>query len=165
MPYPPMSQAQPEDAPGQYLRQSVPVEQFGKDHWSLLAYVETCCVDGHRGVGTIDYRRLRCNPHTHPLLSGSLRGPRMWKPEYGTRLRGYWREDHTTNTSMLILDHDDIDCLDDLVDAGLIEIDSLINGFVRMTSKGMRIASAIREHKVHGGQFATFVPSSALLAD
>lgn len=27
-----------------------PVEQFGKDHWSMLAYVETLCVDGSKPV-------------------------------------------------------------------------------------------------------------------
>lgn len=36
---------------------------FGKDHWSLLAYVETCCVDGQDGIGTLDRRRLRVGTH------------------------------------------------------------------------------------------------------
>lgn len=62
---------------------------FGKDHWSLLAYVETCCVDGQDGIGTLDRRRLRCNENNHPLLKGAY-SPTGWQPSYSTRLAGFF---------------------------------------------------------------------------
>lgn len=129
-----------------------PTERWGKDHWSLLGYVETLCVDGRQveglgRVGEIDRRRVRCNPDTHPLLLppdpfGS--GPH-WKDAYCTRVK-----DGT------IAGHDDWDCLDDLESAGLIEIMSLINGYVVMTAEGTRVAAALRKHKSAGGRFADF---------
>ena len=130
----------------------VPVERFGKDHWSLLAYVETRCVDSATNTGQLDPLRVRCNPKRHPLMAVS-RGfePRRWEPSYGSRLRA-------TRTGRVpqLKTHDDWDCLDDLETAGLVEVLSLVNGFVRMTPSGLKVAAALRAHKAEGGVFATF---------
>lgn len=126
---------------------------FGKDHWSLLAYVETCCVDGNGGIGTLDGRRLRCHTERHPLLSQSHAS---WKPSYGTRLSRYWPNGKTPDPTRLLEHHDDFDCLDDLAQAGLLTIHSLVNGFVTMTELGQRVAGALRAHKATGQPFATF---------
>lgn len=136
----------------------VNVTDFGKDHWSLLAYIETLCVDsGKGGIGEIDKLRVRCNPKRHPLhaVSSGL-GPRTWKPEYGTRLTGFWKDDKTTDPKRQLKSHDDWDCLYDLEMAGLLAIISEVNGFVRLTRRGIRMTAEVRAHKAQGGVFATF---------
>ena len=123
-------------------------KQFGKDHWSLLAYVETRAVD-HRNQ--LDHEHMRTNTMTHPFLRNDAyqkSRPKHWKPSHSTRLRD----------NMIIDGHDDWDCLDDLDDAGLVEIISLINGFVRMTDYGLAITALLRKHKASGGKYRDFVP-------
>lgn len=120
-------------------------EQWGKDHWSLLAYVGTRCSD-HQGV--LDTRHLRIK---NPALRQG------WKPEFGTRLRDYWNTDKTTNPAMLLLNHDDYDCLDDLEDAGYIESwgTGLFPAY-KITKKGLNAISALVAHKQSGKHYATF---------
>lgn len=150
------------------------VEQFGKDHWSLLAYIETLVVDGMatggtvgragsrrapRSVGIIDRDRVRCNPQRHPLLLG----PRQtidfgWKPEWGTRLRGYFDAPDDQRAALRLPDHDDWDCLEDLDAAGLVEFVTLTSGGVLLTKAGFAMATRRRAHKASGGSFATFAP-------
>lgn len=125
-------------------------EQFGKDHWSLLAYIETCCVDNK---GRIDLTRVRCNPKTHPGLAEARMSSRTWEPTYGTILRGGTRLDK----------HDDHDCADDLEQAGLIRhIGTGINPVFQMTTEGQRVVSLLRQHKSAGKQFSEFVCPLAL---
>lgn len=141
--------------------QFTPPSRFGKDHWSLLAYVETCCVDGQNGIGTLDKRRMRCNEHTHPLLKGGY-APTGWKPSYGTRLAGFFEFADRADTEKAVaaglqmLGHDDWDCLDDLQAAGYVDILTLANGAVRVLPLGIRVAAMLREHKANGGMFAGF---------
>jgi hypothetical protein len=132
---------------------------FGKEHWSLLGYVETLCVDSiNNGVGTIDYTRMRVNEKTHaPLARNFALNRTKWKSEYGTRLRGFWNKDESTNDDRRIDKHDDVDCLDDLEAEGLIEVISLVNGFIKLTDKGRKIAGMLRAHKSKGGYFSNFV--------
>lgn len=139
-------------------KQAVPTEDFGKDHWSMFAYIETLCVDSlKKGVGEIDKRRVRANEKTHLLHAvncGAGLGP--WNPEHGTRLAGYWKTDKTTDCTRLRPQHDDWDCLDDLDAAGLVEVISFANGFVKLTEKGFRVAGELRTWKAKGGMFADF---------
>ena len=69
---------------------AVPIEQFGKDHWSLLLYLETTVVDE---TGVPDRRRMRSDGDKYPtkLASG------LFQPG-----------------------HNDWDCLNDLETAGYI---------------------------------------------
>lgn len=141
---------------------NTPIEKFGKDHWSLLAYVEHCCVNGRDGFGEIDRRRVRCNPTAHPTLVGIYSNDVQWKLNYSTRLAGFFDFDERSDTEKAIAaglqlrDHDDWDCLDDLEAAGYVEVFSLVNGFVKMTKNGLGIAAKLRAHKAGGGQFAGF---------
>lgn len=137
---------------------AVTPKDFGKDHNSLLAYLETLQVDSSNpGVATIDKRRMRTNPGRHPLqavnVNDSCGG---WDPSYGTRLAGYWGLKDKVNPKRLVRGHDDWDCLDDLEAAGMVEILSLANGYVRFTDKGLKVASDLRAWKAKGGQFADF---------
>lgn len=138
---------------------SVQIKDFGKDHWSLLGYVETLCVDSSNGgVGKIDRERMRCNPAAHPHLVGfrTERDGMGWKAVYGTRLAGFFVEGEKQNTKRRLGDHDDWHCLQDLEDAGLVDWISAVNGFVTLTELGIRVSNALRAHKAKGGAFGTF---------
>jgi hypothetical protein len=136
-----------------------PVERFGKDHWSVLAYAETCCVDGKKGLGTVIHARMRCNSNKRPLRGSGA----AWRASYSTRLKGFFEYDMRGDTGMAVaagfqlMDHDDWDCLDDLEAAGFVEVISMVNGVVRMTPLGYEVAAAVRKHKAEGKMFATFV--------
>lgn len=125
---------------------SVGMQQFGKDHWSLLAYIECRCVD-HQGYP--DLVHMRCNPTTHPALARTSVGTRTWKPEWGTRLRNGFK----------LPNHDDHDCADDLETTGLINhVGTRLNPRFVLTEEGYRIAAILRRFKSEGGQFADFKP-------
>ncbi len=117
------------------------LDKWGKDHWSLLAYVETCCVDCTR----LEHNRMRCNENRHPLLKGAAACNMKWENIWSTRLK-----------EGIIQEHDDWDCLNDLEEAGFIEIISMVNGIVEITKKGAEVAHQIRKHKTAGGVFKTF---------
>lgn len=139
-----------------------PVEKFGKDHWSMLAYVEACCVDGAKGRGQLHFSRVRCNPDRHPLLASSASVGGRWQLRYSTRLRGFFEFEERGDpekaiaAGLMLRDHDDWDCLDDLEAAGYVEIQSLANGLVKMTHLGMDVAGKLRAHKAAGHHFASF---------
>lgn len=114
-------------------------DEFGKDHASLLAYVEGRCVD-HGGC--LERRHLMGNPERHPWVGTGL----TWQPEYGTFLKNGKR----------LPKHDDWDCLEDLGAAGLLSIVSTANLVVGLTEKGIETAHRIRRHKIAGGAFGTF---------
>lgn len=129
----------------------IPLSDFGRDHWNLLAYVESRCVDDK---GLPDLRHMRSNPVSHPGLSPRGQGFGGWKPEYATRLKG-----HTKESPVLRRGHDDWDCADDLAHAGLIEIEGTgINPVWSMTKLGSSVAAALRQHKAGGGLYSTFAP-------
>lgn len=134
------------------MKTSVAMKQFGKDHWSTFAYIETRCVD-YKGV--LDRAHMRCNENRHPGLC-DFRKP-TWNPQHGTRLYGYFED--RNNPDLSIAEHDDWDCVDDLEAAGLIEIGGTgIHPVFTLTELGNKIASQLRIHKSKGNHFATFVP-------
>ena len=83
---------------------AIPIEDFGRDHWSTFAYIETCVVDCG---GRVAKERMRCIHKRHPFFAH--RGGDA--SAYPTRLRGGRKRN----------EHDDWDCLDDIEVAGLIE--------------------------------------------
>ena len=101
----------------------IPIEKWGNDHWSLLAYIETCCVDQN---GHFELTRIRVNPDTHPMLAVGLLSARKWASNYDTVL----------NDTTTVPGHDDVDCLGDLEKAGMIYIQSLVNGFAVLSPMG-----------------------------
>ena len=80
----------------------VPMAQWGKDHWSTFAYIETRCVD-FDGVPCRDH--MRCDLDRHP----SLRHRGTSENKYPTRLKGGQERQ----------DHDDWDCIDVVVRRGV----------------------------------------------
>ena len=123
-------------------RQSIPMSQFGRDHWSTFAYLESRCVN-HRGRP--DRQHMRCDPERHPLHQN--RGTHTGKTPSPTRL-GNGNEVH---------EHDDWDCVDDLATAGLVQIEgSGIDPIWRLTEHGHKVAAALRRHLATERRYATF---------
>lgn len=140
------------------MMKTVQVLDYGKDHWSLLAYLETLCVDStKKGVGEIDKRRMRTNEKRHPLHAVNLNhGVGAWQAEFGTCLAGYWDTLGRQVSKRQVKGHDDWDCLNDIEKAGLIDVISEANGFVKLTEKGMKVAGELRAYKAKGGMFSGF---------
>jgi hypothetical protein len=153
----------------------VPASDFGKDHWSLLAYLETCLVDpqdnrlgtARGGItrlppkhGEFNKERLRCNEERHPLHAVNA-SVGHWQPAYGTRLAGYWRADESRDPARQLSVHDDWDCLNDLEAAGYIKVMSEANGIFQITDAGIAMAARLRDHKCRGGNFADFIARAA----
>lgn len=150
----------------------ISVAKFGKDHWSLLAYVEHTCVNGTGGQGELDRSKMRCNSKRHPELAGnfsSLLSDGGWKLSYSTRLAGYFDFAERSDPEKAILsqvqvrDHEDWDCLEDLGAAGYVDVLSRINGRMQMTDAGLAVSAELRAFKAKGGQFAGFQLQAAVL--
>src|SRR4051794_4502364 len=85
----------------------VPMNMFGKDHWSTFAYIETCAVD-HKGL--LDVERMRIDSVRHPMLAAAKRyGRDLPSGGYPTRLKTAYQ----INGAYGIVErygHDDYDC-------------------------------------------------------
>lgn len=143
-----------------YTQEYVPVEKFGKDHYSTLAYLETVAVDAN---GKIHTARMRCNPRVHRLYAYDTGlGIQRWDPKYGTVLK-----DKT-----ILEDHDDWSCLEDMANAGWLIIVSEGERKpgepftlskknppqISLTPKGFAVAAALRQHRANGGAYRDFTP-------
>jgi hypothetical protein len=132
----------------------IPIEKFGKDHWSLFAYIETRCVD-HKGI--LDKNHMRCKNEAAAAGRTYPGSYPSWDPKYGTRLKGYFKDGGENDESLKLPEHDDLDCFDDLEAAGLIEnMGTGLHPAAKLTKYGHEIAGKLREHKANGGYFANF---------
>jgi len=124
----------------------VEIGRWGRDHWSLLLYLETRCVD-HRGE--IDLRHMRCDSDRHPGLAVN-HPPLGMDKKYPTRLVD----------GVELHDHDDHDCFYDLEEAGLIsDIGTGIHPVARMTESGSKLAAELRAWRAAGKSTSAFKPS------
>lgn len=115
------------------MNELTPMSVWGKDHWSLLLYVETRVVDYD---GLLDEKYMRI----HSL--GSKEGDRFYCK---TRLKG----------DAVIHCHDDQDCLNDLEFEGLVkEYDNKYS----LTDYGWECAAALRRHKAEIKNIRDFQP-------
>lgn len=118
--------------------------EWGRDHWSMLAYVETCCVDWK---GVIDPVRVRCNPRRHPGLARPQHKQTAGPYDHPTRIRDAKAEP----------EHDDWDCFYDFEAEGLIEdVGTGIHPVAKLTPLGLRITAELRAHKASGKMYAQF---------
>lgn len=140
------------------IKKNVPIkiEQFGRDHWSLLAYIEVRAVEEG---GSLDKNHLRIKEEID-TAGRTYFGPKHeWNPDWGTRLKGFAIDKNykEIDSSLRLPYHDDLDCFDDLEGAKLIEnLGSGLNPAAKLTKKGIEIASKLREHKADGGNFSNF---------
>jgi hypothetical protein len=124
------------------LEPRIPIEQWGKDHWSTFAYIETRYVD-HEGIPNI--RQMRCDSARHPQFSHIREEDER---KYPTRYKGGELQDH-----------DDWDCLDDCELAGLVETTGTgLHPRYKLTALGRLVAAQLRQHKANDGCFHDFVP-------
>lgn len=122
----------------------IPIEQFGKDHWSTFAYIECQCVDNG---GVVNSSRMRTDGDRRPWFGSSNS-----EKKYPTRLKGYFE-----NSDLAVSDHDDWDCAIDLEKAGLLKIEGTgLSPIFKLTDKGKIVAARLRSFKADGGNFAQF---------
>ena len=127
----------------------IPMEKWGKDHWSTFAYLETLAVDGGKNGWAIpDRKRMRTNEIRHPHLLGNS---------------GFISESFHASKYPTILKegkvdgHDDWDCVDDIVKEGLLEdVGSGLNRAFTFTKLGKRVVGELRKHKMEGKSFSEF---------
>jgi len=127
---------------------TIKIKDWGKDHWSLLAYIEYRCVN-HKGI--LDKSHLRIS---NPAVSVS---PVSWKPEYGTRLKGFFLEGENRDLTRQLPNHDDLDCIEDFEETGIVKNTGTgFNPACLLTKKGKALASKLSSHKQDGGNFNGF---------
>lgn len=122
----------------------VPPELWGRDHFAVLAYA------GHvaHKSGTPDRQKMRAQPG-NPMMGWAMAmlcnaDPGRKFP--GTRLQG----------GVELADHDDWDCVDDLIAAGLLENHRTgAQPLWSLTEEGLKLWShLVRNHKTVGAMAA-----------
>lgn len=132
-------------------KHGVPMGKWGKDHWSLLAYIEAVCVDSIKGIGKPNAHRVQTNHNRHPLMGNPFDGA-----EFGIRLKG--------GEELPGPDYDEWDCFDDLETVGLIQnLGSGLHRAYKFTNFGNIIVGQLRKHKTEGGNFAEFEPDLTVI--
>jgi hypothetical protein len=135
----------------------VPITKFGKDHWSMLAFIETICVDFKGSVTDRHRQSFRTNVRRHPAYGYWPAGERKWNPAHGTRLKGYFEKN---DPKLKLSGHDDWDCVDDLEKAGILDnMGTGMNPTFVLTPLGQALAAELRRHKQNKGNFADFNPT------
>lgn len=140
----------------------IPIENWGKDHWSTLGFLETRVVDFK---GVILNASMRCNPRLHRVFAhvDVMTSSPIDGSQYPTRLKGGAIHPES---------HDDWSCLEDMVAAGLLEAhvkyhsSSRFGGSkckVELTDKGREIAAQLRVHRSRGGRWDDFEPETRFL--
>lgn len=141
----------------------IPVEFWGKDHYSTLAYIETVMVDcGGFEVGVDP--RMRSNRRNFRVLMDGNRKPRRpgssrWQMAVAMEPKhsSYLKNGATSEN------HDDWCCVQDMVGAGLVTGDVEPGAVLHLSPLGQRFVVQLREFKATGGNFAEFVPPPELM--
>ena len=151
----------------------IPIDQWGKDHWAALAYIESRCVN-HKGV--LKNPHMRTHAGRHPLMIARGFGT----PGDGSRYP-------TSHKGGVLPDHDDWDCLYDIVLAGLVTIvqpkdeelwavpvgkrgpikyrdrfqTKALEVTAKLTPLGQQVAGELRAHLANKYNYQAFSPSFA----
>jgi hypothetical protein len=129
----------------------IPMEFFGKDHWSTLAYIETKIVDFGFRIQSDPRMRTNLRRNHRIATHGGRTGIRHHITDgggYPTRL----------SNGTDVAGHDDWECMVDLIRVGVLKTrgEPGLGKLVKLTPFGSRVVSALRTHKANGGTFATF---------
>lgn len=133
---------------------AIPPARFGKDHWSVLLYLETCAVERK---GCVENLQMRCAAKLHPAFAHTFSAATT------TTYPTFLKDGEQAN-------HDDWSCLEDLATAGFLTAywqrlnDWPLGGGemrVVLTERGWCISHALRRHRAGGGSFRDFSPSAA----
>jgi hypothetical protein len=115
----------------------VPMHLWGKDHWSTFAYAAHVATSGKR---EIEKDKMRTDGDRHPHGVGHIKvmlGTDTGGGRYPTRLR-HGGELHG---------HDDWDCLDDAVAAGLLTWGTWAVPFVVLTDAGLQAHAQVQAYE------------------
>jgi predicted transcriptional regulator len=131
-------------------------ERFGRDHWSTFAYLAHCATARE---GEPDRNKMRTHPKNRHLMSQIQAMMTLSGVEWSkTRLAG----------GVEIDEHDDYDCMYDLIDAGLfLSVGSGAHPLVKLTDEGFRILKLVSDFLRAGvpgrtyGDFRPYDPSWA----
>ena len=125
----------------------IPMDRWGQDHWSTLAYFETLAVDRK---GLIDNSRMRCNARLHRQFAFmSPFSPHTAQGEYPTRLKDGVKQSG----------HDDWSCLENMIAAGLVngwfrQMNEATFGnsqaYIELTELGRALSQQLSAHKASG---------------
>jgi hypothetical protein len=142
----------------------VPLANFGKDHWSTLAYADTIIPD-HRGfqVG-FDGRMRQGRAHFRVMQRDC---PHARRDRQVSAIVMDNRHSTVLKDGTTVSGHDDWHCVQDLVAAGLMGVkrDGLIVPLVEevepavdlfLTPLGEKFITALKRHKADGGSFKTW---------
>lgn len=115
---------------------TIEIARWGRDHWSTLLYVEDICTNGSGEPVAERMRQWPGRPVRGKLLT-AMGPPEGGNKGYPTRL----------NDGTEVAEHDDFDCVEDMVDAGLVEWRGTgLRPVFRLTALGWAMASALRQH-------------------
>jgi len=124
----------------------IPIEQWGRDHWSTFAYCESRVVNY---AGKLHNPHMRCTPRVHRefMHRGST-------GNYPTVLAG----------NVKLEKHDDWSCLEDMCAAGLLRawFNTLGCTFgggkakIELTADGHHYIAKLRRHKESDGKWGNF---------
>ncbi len=143
----------------------IPMADFGRDHWSTLAYADTIIPD-HQGFQVGFDARMRQNRRHYRVMLEECPKPRrpraaqgvVMDPRYTTVLK---------DGSTAATGHDDWSCVQDLVHAGLMGVKrrGLVVPLVEdmepgvslfLTPLGENAMTLLKRHRADGGSFATW---------
>ena len=125
----------------------IPMSKWGTDHWSTLSYLETLAVD-NRGLAVPVNARMRTNEKRHPHLVGvGMMAGSIGVSKYPTILK-----------DGEVKGHDDWDCVDDIIEDGLLEdVGTGLNRSYKFTKLGKEVMAKLRQFKMDGGNYGDFV--------
>ena len=128
---------------------SVPIENWGPNHWGIVAYIESVCRYGEDGYGYPNLRRIQTNPDRHPELQ-----PRGHHSLVSGSQEPIVLADGATLQSS---EYDEWDCLADAEREGLIKnVGVPFNPCYRMTELGNKLVRQLRKHRRNGGRTNDF---------
>lgn len=140
----------------EYKDSFIPMDLWGKDHWSLLAYI-SCVMEEFAGFQVGFDGRMRQNRRNFRIMKEQAPVPKrvnncmgiVMKEDYSTRLKN----------GVVARDHDDWCCVQDMATAGLFQetVEKVEpNKILHFSDKGIQISNALRVHKMRGGVFSNF---------
>jgi hypothetical protein len=118
----------------------IPPTLFGTIHWVMLLRVESWAVMNN---GEIQKERMSTNYNKRPPAPSG----KQWDKMNSTHL----------NNGYLVEDHDDWDCLDDLIGNGFVQTEMWKNKkLVKLTEKGFQTFVKLRKFRQKGKKIRDF---------
>lgn len=143
---------------------AIPVERWGKDHWSTFAFVAVWCET--YGTEGFDIRskchHMRTDADRHPEFGNAIsaameQSGREFVPGDDGGHYGPAKKYPTRLKDGEVEDHDDWDCLEDIEAAGMVlKFGTGTQPVVLMTDRGLEVSGQLIAHKTRGGNYGDF---------